>query len=64
MADIMRYTIDWKKRALYIIAVSTFYLLMNGNVLQDWLGVIPLSVSWEYYRADHYVRFLSIKAQP
>ena len=60
LADIMRYTIDWKKRALYIIAVSTFYLLMNGNVLQDWLGVIPLSVSWEYYRADHYVRFLSI----
>ena len=60
LADIMRYTIDWKKRALYIIAVSTFYLFMNGNVLQDWLGVIPLSVSWEYYRADHYVRFLSI----
>ncbi len=60
LADIMRYTIDWKKRALYIIAVSIFYLLMNGNVLQDWLGVIPLSVSWEYYRADHYVRFLSI----
>ena len=60
LADIMRYTIDWKKRALYIIAVSIFYLLMNGNILQDWLGVIPLSVSWEYYRADHYVRFLSI----
>ena len=60
LADIMRYTIDWKKRALYILAVSIFYLFMNGNALRDWLGAIPLSVSWEYYRADHYVRFLSI----
>ena len=53
LADIMRYTIDWKKRALYILAVSIFYLFMNGNALRDWLGAIPLSVSWEYYRADH-----------
>ena len=60
LADIMRYTIDWKKRALYILSVSVFYLFMNGNILRDWLGAIPISVSWEYYRADHYVRFHSI----
>ena len=33
LADIMRYTIDWQKRAMYIVAVSVFFLLMNGNIL-------------------------------
>lgn len=60
LADIMRYTIDWKKRALYILAVSAFSLLINGNVLQKWIDVIPLDIVWSYYRADHLSRFLGI----
>ena len=60
LADIMRYTIDWKKRALYILAVSAFSLLINGNVLQKWIYVIPLDIVWSYYRADHLSRFLGI----
>jgi signal transduction histidine kinase len=60
LADIMRYTIDWKKRALYILAVSAFSLLINGNVLQKWIHVIPLDIVWSYYRADHLSRFLGI----
>lgn len=60
LADIMRYTIDWKKRALYILAVSVFSLWMNGNILQRWVHVIPLDVVWNYYRADHLGRLLGI----
>ena len=60
LADIMRYTIDWQKRAMYIIAVSVFYLIMNGNILQGWLSAIPLSTVWNYYRADHQGRLLGI----
>ena len=60
LADIMRYTIDWQKRAFYILAVSVFYLLMNGNILQRWIRVIPLETLWKYYRADHLQRMLGI----
>ena len=55
---IMRYTIDWQKRAMYILAVSVFSLMMNGNVLQRWMHVIPIDVVWSYYRADHVARLL------
>ena len=58
LADIMRYTIDWQKRAMYILAVSVFSLMMNGNVLQRWMHVIPIDVVWSYYRADHVARLL------
>lgn len=58
LADIMRYTIDWKKRALYILAVSAFSMVMGSNALQNWFEVIPLEVSWNYYRADVLNRFL------
>lgn len=58
LADIMRYTIDWQKRALYILAVSVFSLILNGNVLQRWMHVIPIDVVWSYYRADHVARLL------
>ena len=60
LADIMRYTIDWQKRALYILAVSVFYLFMNGNTMRGWIGAIPLENVWRYYRADYQSRFLSI----
>ena len=60
LADIMRYTIDWQKRAMYIVAVSVFFLLMNGNFLQGWLGVAPLETVWNYYRADHKGMMLGI----
>ena len=60
LADIMRYTIDWQKRAMYIVAVSVFFLLMNGNFLQVWLGVAPIETVWNYYRADHKVMMLGI----
>ena len=60
LADIMRYRIDWKKRALYILAVSVFYLFMSGNILQEWLGSIPLENIWSYYRADYLSSFLGM----
>ena len=60
LADILRYTIDWKKRALYIVAVSVFYLFMNGNIVQSWINVVPLGKIWKYYRADHQERLLGI----
>ena len=60
LADIMRYTIDWQKRAMYIVAVSVFFLLMNGNFLQGWLGAAPIETVWNYYRADHKVMMLGI----
>ena len=60
LADIMRYRIDWQKRALYILAVSGFYLLMNGNLLQEWMGAIPIEKIWRYYRADYMTGFLGI----
>ena len=60
LADIMRYTIDWQKRAMYIVAVSVFFLLMNGNFMQVWLGVAPIETVWNYYRADHKVMVLGI----
>ncbi len=60
LADIMRYTIDWQKRAMYILAVSVFYLFMNGNIVQEWIGAIPLENIWRYYRADYMSRFLGI----
>ena len=60
LADIMRYTIDWQKRAMYILAVSIFYLLMNGNIVQGWIGAIPLETTWYYFRADHLGRLLGI----
>ena len=60
LADIMRYTIDWRKRALYILAVSAFYLLMNGNIIERWIPIVPLQTIWRYYRADHRVRMLGI----
>ena len=60
LADIMRYTIDWKKRAMYIIAVSVFYLFMNGNIMQRWIQVVPLGTIWKYYRADYQERLLGI----
>ncbi len=53
LADIMRYTIDWQKRALYILAVSIFFLFMNGNILQGWMGAISIEKLWRYYRADY-----------
>ena len=60
LADIMRYTIDWQKRAMYILAVSVFYLFMNGNIVQDRIGSIPLENIWRYYRADYMSSFLGI----
>ena len=60
LADIMRYTIDWQKRAMYIVAVSVFFLFMNSNILQGWLGVAPLETVWNYYRADHKSMMLGI----
>ena len=60
LADIMRYTIDWQKRAMYILAVSVFYLFMNGNIMREWMGAIPLENIWRYYRADYMSSFLGI----
>ena len=60
LADIMRYRIDRQKRAMYILAVSVFYLFMSGNILQEWLGSIPLENIWRYYRADYLSSFLGI----
>lgn len=60
LADIMRYTIDWKKRALYILAVSVFYLFMNGNIMQRWFSIVKLETIWGYYRADYLERILGI----
>lgn len=59
LADIMRYTIDWQKRALYILAVSVFYLFMNGNIMLRWFSLVKLDTIWSYYRADYHDRFLS-----
>ena len=60
LADIMRYRIDRQKRAMYILAVSVFYLFMSGNILQEWLGSIPLENIWKYYRADYLSSFLGV----
>lgn len=60
LADIMRYTIDWQKRAMYIVAVSVFFLFMNSNILQGWLGVAPLETVWNYYRVDYKSMMLGI----
>ena len=52
LADAMRYRIDWKKRIWYIALICILYLVMNGNILQDFFHTIPLSQMWMYYRQD------------
>lgn len=52
IADVIRYKIDWKERALYIVSVSMLYIIMNTEMVWKSLNIIPVDVYWTYYSID------------
>ena len=49
IADVIRYKIDWKERALYIVSVSMLYIVLNSQMVMKLLNIIPVDVYWTYY---------------